>query len=109
MIPPDNYIVAQAANKVLLAPPAARPFYILPGVEGAPVASAEPGGRVKEKSDPRENEGFFLNVPEKLDDPFPDLAYFRENRPVFYHEGFRQWVVAYPKPAPSRPGSAPRE
>ena len=81
MIPPDNYIVAQAANKVLLAPPAARPFCILLGVEGAPVASAEPGGQVKEKSDPRETEVVFLNVPEKLDDPFPDLASFRENRP----------------------------
>ncbi len=48
---------------------------------------------MKEKSDPRETEGFFLNVPEKLDDPFPDLAYFRENRPVFYHEGLGQWFV----------------
>jgi cytochrome P450 len=36
---------------------------------------------VKEKSDPRDTDGFFLNVPEKLDDPFPDLASFKENRP----------------------------
>lgn len=43
--------------------------------------------------DLRETEGFFLNVPEKLDDPFPDLAYFRENRPVFHHEGLDQWFV----------------
>jgi hypothetical protein len=35
-------------------------------------------------SDLREGEEFFLNVPEKLDNPFPDLKYFREQRPVFY-------------------------
>jgi hypothetical protein len=35
--------------------------------------------------DPREGEEFFLNVPENLDDPFPNLKYFREHRPVFYH------------------------
>lgn len=43
--------------------------------------------------DDREGAGFFLNVPEKLDDPFPDLAYFRENRPVFYYEPLDQWFV----------------
>src|SRR4028119_1083387 len=43
MMPADNYIVAQTANKVLLAPPGGRPFCILPGVEGAPVAPAGPG------------------------------------------------------------------
>ncbi len=36
---------------------------------------------MKEKSDPRDTDGFFLNVPEKLDDPFPDLASLRENTP----------------------------
>ena len=46
-----------------------------------------------EKTDARETQEFFLNVPEKLDDPFPDLAYFRENRPVFYHEAFDQWFA----------------
>lgn len=46
-----------------------------------------------ENTDARETRGFFLNFPEKLDDPFPDLAYFRENRPVFYHEGLGQWFV----------------
>ena len=45
------------------------------------------------KTDVRESQEFFLNVPEKLDDPFPDLAYFRENKPVFYHEGLDQWFV----------------
>ena len=45
------------------------------------------------RTDPREAEGFFLNVPEKLNDPFPDLRYFRENRPVFYHEALDQWFV----------------
>ena len=44
-------------------------------------------------TDEREAEGFFLDVPEKLNDPFPDLAYFRENRPVFYHEALDQWFI----------------
>jgi cytochrome P450 len=44
-------------------------------------------------ADGRESGGFFLNVPEKLNDPFPDLAYFRENRPVFHHEALDQWFV----------------
>lgn len=44
-------------------------------------------------ADPRETDAFFLNVPEKLNDPFPDLAYFRENRPVFHHEALDQWFV----------------
>ena len=44
-------------------------------------------------TDEREAEGYFLDVPEKLNDPFPDLAYFRENRPVFYHEALDQWFV----------------
>ena len=93
MIPPDNYIVAQTANKVLLAPPGGRPFCILSGVEGRPSRPRNRGGQVTEKTDARETGEFFLNVPEKLDDPFPDLAYFRENRPVFYHEGLGQWFV----------------
>ena len=38
-----------------------------------------------EPVDPREGPQFYLNVPEKLDDPFPDLRYFLENRPVFYY------------------------
>ncbi|AHY46011.1 Cytochrome P450 [Rubrobacter radiotolerans] len=46
-----------------------------------------------ESRDEREGAGFFLNVPEKLDDPFPDLAYFREKRPVFFHKGLGQWFV----------------
>lgn len=43
--------------------------------------------------DERESGGFFLNVPRKLFDPFPDLLYFRENRPVFFYEPFDQWFV----------------
>jgi cytochrome P450 len=35
-------------------------------------------------SDPREGSEFFLTEPAKLDDPFPDLAYFREHRPILY-------------------------
>ncbi|MEM4781224.1 MAG: cytochrome P450 [Halalkalicoccus sp.] len=43
--------------------------------------------------DEREGEAFFLDDPEKLDDPFSDLAYFREHRPVFYYEPLDQWFV----------------
>jgi cytochrome P450 len=46
-----------------------------------------------ENVDAREAGDFFLNDPEKLHDPFPDLKYFRENRPVFYYEPFEQWFV----------------
>ncbi len=45
------------------------------------------------RTDEREAEGFFLDVPEKLDNPFPDLAYFREKRPVFFYPPFKQWFV----------------
>jgi cytochrome P450 len=44
-------------------------------------------------SDPREGEEFFLNVPEKLDNPFPDLKYFREHRPVFYYSPLQTWFI----------------
>src|SRR5947199_2793281 len=43
--------------------------------------------------DPREGDEFFLNVPAKLDDPFADLAYLRERRPVFYYEPLAEWFV----------------
>ena len=36
---------------------------------------------------------FFLENPQKLDDPFADLAWLREHRPVHRHEPFRQWFV----------------
>lgn len=45
------------------------------------------------KADDRESAWFFLNVPRKLDDPFPDLEYFRVNRPVFYYPPLGQWFV----------------
>jgi cytochrome P450 len=44
-------------------------------------------------SDLREGEEFFLNVPEKLDNPFPDLKYFREQRPVFYYPPLQTWFI----------------
>jgi len=44
-------------------------------------------------SDPREGSEFFLSVPAKLDDPFPDLAYFREHRPIFYYPPLQSWFV----------------
>ena len=37
-------------------------------------------------TDEREAEGFFLDVPEKLYDPFSVLAYFRENCPISFHD-----------------------
>jgi cytochrome P450 len=43
--------------------------------------------------DEREGSGFFLNDPRKLNDPFPDMKYFRENHPVFYYEPLNQWFV----------------
>ncbi len=46
-----------------------------------------------ERVDAREAEGFFLNDPQKLDDPFPDFEYFRENRPVFYYPPLNEWFV----------------
>jgi hypothetical protein len=46
-----------------------------------------------ERVEERESGGFFLNVPGKLFDPFSDLLYFRENRPVFFYEPFDQWFV----------------
>jgi len=36
---------------------------------------------------------FFLDDPKKLDDPFADLAWLRENRPVYRHEPIGQWFV----------------
>ncbi|OAI54365.1 hypothetical protein AYO44_03595 [Planctomycetaceae bacterium SCGC AG-212-F19] len=44
-------------------------------------------------ADPREGEEFFLNVAEKLDNPFPDLQYFRENHPVFYYPPLHTWFI----------------
>lgn len=43
--------------------------------------------------DPREGEEFFLTVPQKLDNPFPDLQYFREHRPVFYYPPLQTWFI----------------
>src|SRR5262249_13901246 len=43
--------------------------------------------------DERETTGFFLNDPQKVDNPFPDLAYFRQHRPVFYYAPLGQWFV----------------
>jgi cytochrome P450 len=46
-----------------------------------------------EPADPREGSQFYLDVPEKLDDPFPDLHWFLEHRPVFFHPPLNQWFV----------------
>ena len=36
---------------------------------------------------------FFLEDPDKLEDPFADLAWLREHRPVYHHEPVDQWFV----------------
>jgi cytochrome P450 len=41
----------------------------------------------------RTSEGFFLTVPEKLDDPYADFRYLREQHPVFFYEPLSQWFV----------------
>lgn len=46
-----------------------------------------------EPLDPREADAFFLLDPAKLDDPFADLAWLREHRPVLHHPGLGQWFV----------------
>jgi cytochrome P450 len=38
-------------------------------------------------------EDFFLDNPDKLNDPFPDLAWLREHQPVYKHEASGQWWV----------------
>jgi cytochrome P450 len=43
--------------------------------------------------DERETTGFFLNVPAKVDNPFPDLAYFRQQHPVFYYPPLGEWFI----------------
>ncbi len=44
------------------------------------------GDAVAGATNEREAEEFFLDVPEKLNGPFPDLAYLRECRPDFFDE-----------------------
>jgi cytochrome P450 len=44
-------------------------------------------------TDDREGVGFFLNSPEKLDNPFPDLQYFRERRPIFFYPPLDEWFI----------------
>jgi cytochrome P450 len=36
---------------------------------------------------------FWATVPAKLDDPYHDFSYFRENKPIYYHEALGQWFV----------------
>jgi hypothetical protein len=48
---------------------------------------------MSEPTPSREGPQFYMNVPEKLDDPFPDLHYFLEKRPVFYYPPLHQWFV----------------
>jgi cytochrome P450 len=43
--------------------------------------------------DPRETTGFFLNDPQKVDNPYADFAYFRQNHPVFYYAPLNEWYV----------------
>ena len=46
-----------------------------------------------EKIDDREGKNFFLNDPQKLDNLFSDLKYFREHRPVFYYSPLNTWFI----------------
>ena len=46
-----------------------------------------------EKIDDREGKNFFLNDPQKLENPFPDLKYFLEHRPVFYSPPLNTWFI----------------
>jgi cytochrome P450 len=46
-----------------------------------------------ERSADKEGEGFFLNDPQKLFDPFPHLRYFRENHPVLYYPPLGSWFI----------------
>jgi hypothetical protein len=43
--------------------------------------------------DAREGAEFYLNVPEKLDNPLPDRKYFREHRPVLYYRPLKTWFI----------------
>jgi cytochrome P450 len=40
-----------------------------------------------------EGANFWINVPAKLDNPYADFAYFRENNPIYYFEPVDQWFV----------------
>jgi len=44
-------------------------------------------------SDERETTRFFAVDPEKLQDPFADMAYFRRYKPVFWYEPMQMWFV----------------
>ena len=46
-----------------------------------------------ETIDAKESKDFFLNDPQKLDNPFPDLKYFLEHRPVFYYPPLNTWFI----------------
>jgi cytochrome P450 len=48
-------------------------------------------GELSRPGDPLSD--FFLESPAKLDDPFADLAWLREHRPVHWHESIKQWFV----------------
>jgi cytochrome P450 len=54
------------------------------------VGARRPGDREDRRQG---NRPILPRRPEKLDDPFPDLAYFRTNRPIFYHEALDQWFA----------------
>lgn len=41
----------------------------------------------------RETTWFFMIDPEKLLNPFPDVACFREHNPVFWYEPLQTWSV----------------
>ena len=44
-------------------------------------------------ADEFEGENFWINLPAKIDDPYEDFDYFRENKPIYYYEPLDQWFV----------------
>ena len=49
--------------------------------------------RTVEQTDSRETTRFFAIDPEKLQNPFPDMTYFREHKPVFWYEPMQMWFI----------------
>ena len=48
---------------------------------------------MSQQTDERETTRFFAVDPAKLQDPFPDMAYFRRQKPVFWYEPMQMWFV----------------
>jgi len=40
-----------------------------------------------------EGENFWATVPAKIDNPYADFVYFRDNKPIYYYEPLDQWFI----------------